>query len=209
MEQNLISPPTWLHFRKLNCTVLHWWLYNPVFPWTQKSPVSLEEKTLALHSASDVDTLSKHSQLLVWPCQAAALSMQVECRHSATLRTELLLSSAQPGQQEEAELPPHPWLIQAVPSAVRSQAYESHPGSPVLFPSLIPSLQSVPNAPITEESHLLDGPQTSQELTSPRVDGQHAGSIFNSSNTHNAEPWNLFSQHLCSQDYQVPSLSPC
>lgn len=30
MDQNLISPTTWLHFRKWNCTILHWWLYNPV-----------------------------------------------------------------------------------------------------------------------------------------------------------------------------------
>lgn len=74
MDQNLTSPPTWLYFRKLNGTILHWWLYNPVFPWTQKSPVSLEEITFALHSAIDVDTLSKHSNLLVWPSS---------CRYSA------------------------------------------------------------------------------------------------------------------------------
>lgn len=89
--------------------------------------------------------------------------------HAGTVQALTNLSgqsccSAQPhpGKQEKPELPPHLWLIQGVPSAVRNQAFEGHSGSPVLFPSLVPSLQGVLYAPITEESHLLDGPQKSQ-----------------------------------------------
>lgn len=75
----------------------------------------------------------------------------------------------QPGKQEKPELPPHLWLIQAVPSAVTNQAHEGHSASPVLFPSLIPSLQSVPDVPVTEESHLLDDPKHPGSPEVPRL----------------------------------------
>ena len=48
--------------------------------------------------------------------------------------------------------------------------------------------------PVTKESHLLDGSQTCSP-GSPKVRGQHAGSVFSSSSPcwHNAEQWSPYS----------------
>lgn len=138
------------------------------------------------HSASTQTCLCGPARLLPSPCRNSADTHQA-------LRTKLLLSSAPAWQTGEARAAPTPLLIQAVLAAISNQPYEGHSGSPVLFVSLIPPLQSVPN--VTEESHLLDGPQTSKEPRSLKVDGQHAGSILNSSSLcqHHAEPSNLCS----------------
>lgn len=149
------------------------------------------------HSASTHTCLCGPARLLPSPCGYSNLSGQSCCS-----------AQPQPGKQEKAELPPHLWLIQALPSAVRNQAYEGHSGSPVLFPSLIPSLQNVPNLAITEESYLLDEPQ--REPRSPEAPGLMANVLAPSSTaliSASTEPWNLCSPSTSTQDYQVPSFS--
>lgn len=138
---------------------------------------------------------SKHSNLSVCHCKTAALSVQV---HIQTFTKEMgqscFSAQAQPGRQEKPGPTPHLWLTQGVPSAVRNRAPEGHPGSPAPSPSLTPSLQGMLYVPITEESHLLDGAQTCSPR-SPKVDGQHAGSVFSSSSPcrPNAEQWSPYS----------------
>lgn len=149
--------------------------------------------TRALHPASDVDTLSKHSVGV--PLQdccplRAGTHVDIHKRHG----TELLLSSGPACTQEEPELTPHLCLIQGVSSGVRNQASEGHPGSSAPSPCLIQHTLQRKYAPITGESPLLDGSQTCSPR-SPKVDGQHAVCAFSNSSPcqHNAEQWTRYS----------------
>lgn len=151
------------------------------------------EATRALHPASDVDTLSKHSVGV--PLQdccplRAGTHADIHKRHG----TELLLSSGPACTQKEPELTPHPCLIQGVSSAVRNQASEGHPGSSAPSSCLIQHTLQRKYAPITGESPLLDGSQTCSPR-SPKVDGQHAVCAFSNSSPcqHNAEQWTPYS----------------